>query len=58
VLLIQRTTPSLRNLITAGGIGDYAAIKCKRLNPQNRLNQHSSLGLIFKEGGGFSLILY
>jgi hypothetical protein len=57
VLLIQRTTPSLRNLITACGIGDYAAIKYKKLNPQNRLNQHSSLGLIFKGGGGFSLIL-
>jgi hypothetical protein len=58
VLLIQPTTVNLRKLITAGGIGDYAAIKSKKLNPQNRLNQHSSLGLIFKGGGGFSLILY
>jgi hypothetical protein len=28
-LLIQPTTVNLRNLITAGGIGDYAAIKSK-----------------------------
>jgi hypothetical protein len=54
-LLIRRTTVNLRNLITAAGIGDYAAIKCKKINPQNRLNQHSSLGLIFKGGGGVLL---